>query len=82
MEWYFFTTMWKHPGVTIVNKRTLKFKINQQNEIGPIMKFAKSQNYVAVAAGSQSAPLCVNIILMDSKLVGMGALIGDITVCM
>ena len=63
-------------------KRTLKFKINQQNEICPIMKFAKSQNYVAVAAGSQSAPLCVNIILMDSKLVGMGALIGDITVCM
>ena len=34
-----------------------------------------------MAAGSQSAPLCVNIILMDSKLVGMGALIGDITVC-
>ena len=46
------------------------------------MKIAKSQNYVAVAAGSQSAPLCVNIILMDSKLVGMGAVIGDITVCM
>ena len=41
--------------------------------------YAKSQKYV-MAAGSQSAPLCVNIILMDSKLVGMGALIGDITV--
>ena len=80
MEWYFFTIMWKHQGVTIGKKNHWNSK--QQNEIGPIMKFAKSQNYVAVAAGSQSAPLCVNIILMDSKLVGMGALIGDITVCM
>ena len=61
---------------------SIEYVVRGQNQIGPIVKFAKSQNYVAVAAGSQSAPLCVNIILMDSKLVGMGALIGDITVCM